>query len=219
MEICCLSSSGTTHSRSGCEPAANSAQLAHSPQHLQRRSRRLVAQHCAGEPRSERLLAETLRTLQQQRVRQAIRRPCLAQLSRGVLVPRQQLRRRGSFVLGLGHGRMNRRISTSARIACCDALAIGGGIDDGEPARLAARALEVAVAHALEEIPPLLLEAVARAALGVARRRARRCRSRSAHRAAASDPDAARPARSARGSRSPRGARRGRRPGRRTSHR
>src|SRR4029453_1883928 len=34
MEICCLSSSGTTHSRSGCERAANSAQLGHSPQHL-----------------------------------------------------------------------------------------------------------------------------------------------------------------------------------------
>src|ERR1044072_8646654 len=34
MEICCLSSSGITSTRSGCEPAANSAQLGHSPQHF-----------------------------------------------------------------------------------------------------------------------------------------------------------------------------------------
>src|SRR3954447_11343497 len=33
MEICCLSSSGMTSTRSGCEPAANNAQLGHSPQH------------------------------------------------------------------------------------------------------------------------------------------------------------------------------------------
>src|SRR5918994_5761703 len=32
MEICCLSSSGATHTRSGCEPAANNLQPAHSPQ-------------------------------------------------------------------------------------------------------------------------------------------------------------------------------------------
>src|SRR5512138_2665329 len=34
MAICCLSSSGMTSTRSGCEPAADNAQLGHSPQHL-----------------------------------------------------------------------------------------------------------------------------------------------------------------------------------------
>src|SRR5688572_20806121 len=54
-----------------------------------------------------------------------------------------------------------------------DALAVGSGIDDRESAGLTARALEVVVPHALEELAAFLLEAIAHAGLRIPRRRAR----------------------------------------------
>ena len=54
-----------------------------------------------------------------------------------------------------------------------DALAIGGGVDDGESSRLAARTLEITVARALEEFFGAPAQAVAGAGLGIASRGSR----------------------------------------------
>ena len=182
-------------SRSGCEPALISAQLAHSPQQLQRRAATCSHSTAQASHAANDCFAQAFRTLQQQRVGETVRCPCLAQLCGGSLMPRQQPLRQETVRRSLSWAHESARIIATSMAADRVLDARRGrrvaSMTANRPGS-AARAFEVAAAHALEEFALLLLEAIARRRSAHCAPPRAPCRSRSAHRAATSDPGAAR---------------------------